>query len=285
MAVSKRLRFEILRRDNHQCRYCGGAAPDVELTVDHVVPTALGGSDEPSNLVAACRDCNGGKSSVPAGAPLVEDVAADAVRWARAMQQAIDEKAQATEERVDLMGWFNAIWCEWTNWRDEPFDTPDGAFQSIPTFISAGLTKADLRELVIVAMNSRATDKWRYFCGCCWKRIRKLQDRAREILTSEEQQDQSAATPLSTRWTLTEITEYESDAIDYALGLIGDERLDAIVQSHDRPACSHGSLGHCGDPVCIVEDAALLMATAQTMKAHLDRDNAVCAEAEALLDG
>lgn len=67
MTVSKRLRFEILRRDNHACRYCGGVAPDATITVDHVVPVALGGSDDPSNLVAACKDCNAGKSSVPAG--------------------------------------------------------------------------------------------------------------------------------------------------------------------------------------------------------------------------
>lgn len=33
MAVSKRLRYEILRRDDHACRYCGDRAPDVKLTV------------------------------------------------------------------------------------------------------------------------------------------------------------------------------------------------------------------------------------------------------------
>lgn len=54
MAVSKRTRYEVLRRDNHTCRYCGGSAPDVRLTVDHVLPVTLGGSDDPSNLVAAC---------------------------------------------------------------------------------------------------------------------------------------------------------------------------------------------------------------------------------------
>lgn len=43
MAVSKRLRFEVLRRDNHACRYCGATPPDVVLTIDHVVQTALGG--------------------------------------------------------------------------------------------------------------------------------------------------------------------------------------------------------------------------------------------------
>lgn len=183
MAVSKRLRFEILRRDNHACRYCGRSAPEVELTIDHVVPTALGGGDEPTNLVTACRDCNGGKSSVPADAHLVADVAQDAARWARAMRQAIEERAQATEDGAELMGWFNSIWCEWTDWRGDIFPAPEGAFLSIPTFIAAGLTKEDLQELLVVAMNGPARDRWAYFCGCCWKRIRKLQDRAAEILS------------------------------------------------------------------------------------------------------
>jgi 5-methylcytosine-specific restriction endonuclease McrA len=63
MTVSKRARYEVLRRDNHTCRYCGGKAPDVALTVDHVTPVALGGTDGPGNLVAACRDCNAGKAA------------------------------------------------------------------------------------------------------------------------------------------------------------------------------------------------------------------------------
>jgi hypothetical protein len=67
MAVSKRLRYEILRRDNHTCRYCGASAPDVPLRVDHVTPVALGGSDKPDNLVASCEACNSGKSSMIEG--------------------------------------------------------------------------------------------------------------------------------------------------------------------------------------------------------------------------
>lgn len=39
MAVTKRTRFEVLRRDNYTCRYCH--ATDNPLTVDHVVPRAL----------------------------------------------------------------------------------------------------------------------------------------------------------------------------------------------------------------------------------------------------
>lgn len=88
MAISKRLRYEILRRDNHTCRYCGASAPDALLELDHVTPTVLGGKDSADNLVTACTACNNGKGSSTPDTPLVADVAQDAVRWAAAMKRA-----------------------------------------------------------------------------------------------------------------------------------------------------------------------------------------------------
>jgi 5-methylcytosine-specific restriction endonuclease McrA len=55
------LRFAILERDAFACRYCGRKPPEVELEVDHLVPRSAGGTDDPSNLVTACFDCNRGK--------------------------------------------------------------------------------------------------------------------------------------------------------------------------------------------------------------------------------
>jgi hypothetical protein len=60
--MSARLRFAVLQRDGHRCVYCGRAAPDVRLHVDHVHPWKLGGTNEMTNLVTACEDCNLGKS-------------------------------------------------------------------------------------------------------------------------------------------------------------------------------------------------------------------------------
>ena len=60
--VGKGLRFRILVRDRFTCRYCGRKAPDVALAVDHVKPRSQGGTSDPGNLVAACTDCNAGKS-------------------------------------------------------------------------------------------------------------------------------------------------------------------------------------------------------------------------------
>jgi hypothetical protein len=61
MTISLTQRFDILERDDFTCRFCGRRAPETELEVDHLHPRSKGGSDEPSNLVAACRTCNQGK--------------------------------------------------------------------------------------------------------------------------------------------------------------------------------------------------------------------------------
>lgn len=58
------LRFEVLKRCGFRCSYCGARPKDgAWLEVDHIVPRAAGGSDEPDNLTAACQACNNGKGA------------------------------------------------------------------------------------------------------------------------------------------------------------------------------------------------------------------------------
>lgn len=63
--MSKKLRFEVMKRDGFTCRYCGANAMTTVLEVDHVVAVASGGTNAAENLVTACRSCNAGKSDVP----------------------------------------------------------------------------------------------------------------------------------------------------------------------------------------------------------------------------
>lgn len=287
MAISRRLRFEILRRDGHACRYCGAMAPDVKLTVDHVVPTTLGGSDDPTNLVTACAPCNAGKSSISPDSGMVEDVAADALRWARAMETAATAMLIERDLVTEMTDRFKAKWNAWSWTRDIPMpDIPvpltgdplidnwcrmnaailgyharpisfqngvltiqvhkgwltevrralkpayfaesfkeaiGSAFESIviadgwdgelprPTrqppgqeevhvplpadwrdsierFISVGLPEDEMYRLITVTMERQGvydSDKFGYFCGCCWRAITDLQEDARRILESE----------------------------------------------------------------------------------------------------
>lgn len=178
MAVSKRLRFEILRRDNHRCKYCG--ATEAPLTVDHVTPEALGGTNDPANLVAACAECNAGKSSVPPDAPLVDDVADIALRWSAAMKRASEQLAAESTDRSDLYQAFKAEWHQ----GNLPCDWPE----TIDRFLNAGLPMEMVLRMAKVAQNKRGAMgyRWSYFCGCCWNRVRELQDRALKLLAEEE---------------------------------------------------------------------------------------------------
>ncbi|MDJ0723944.1 MAG: HNH endonuclease [Prochloraceae cyanobacterium] len=51
-------RREILKRDRHQCQYCGSKK---NLTIDHVIPRSLGGKHCWENVVIACVSCNSRK--------------------------------------------------------------------------------------------------------------------------------------------------------------------------------------------------------------------------------
>lgn len=194
MAVTKSLRYQILRRDNHSCQYCGASAPDAKLTVDHVMPTALGGTDVPTNLVTACRDCNAGKSATPADAALVASVQQDAMRWARAMHVATENAQVRREDRIRI----ERDICQITSAYSVPSYRGGGTvtdylpgdyFVSIDQLLRAGLTDGDITDAVRIAAGARDVrpeNVWRYACGVAWKKVKWLQEDARALIDDED---------------------------------------------------------------------------------------------------
>lgn len=59
--ITKKLRFEVFKRDNFTCQYCGRKAPEVILEIDHILPVAKGGDNSIFNLITCCKECNSGK--------------------------------------------------------------------------------------------------------------------------------------------------------------------------------------------------------------------------------
>lgn len=56
---TKRLRNQIILRDLKTCRYCETFIPiERDITIDHVIPYANGGTTTTDNLVVACFPCN-----------------------------------------------------------------------------------------------------------------------------------------------------------------------------------------------------------------------------------
>jgi hypothetical protein len=50
----------VLARDGHACHHC---ASRENLTLDHIVPWSMGGTDDESNLQTLCQPCNSRKGA------------------------------------------------------------------------------------------------------------------------------------------------------------------------------------------------------------------------------
>lgn len=102
VAVGKKLRFEVFKRDNFTCQYCGAKAPDVILHVDHINPVSKGGGNDILNLLTACAGCNGGKSD-----RLLSDHAE--LEKQRAQLEELNERRQQLEWMLEWRGQLERI--------------------------------------------------------------------------------------------------------------------------------------------------------------------------------
>lgn len=58
--ISEKLRQKIIEQSGNRCGYCLGEQRYIfaPLEIDHILPTAEGGTDDEENLWLACRLCN-----------------------------------------------------------------------------------------------------------------------------------------------------------------------------------------------------------------------------------
>lgn len=192
MAISKRMRFEILRRDNHTCRYCGQTAPDVKLAVDHVLPTALGGTDEPTNLVTACADCNNGKTSTSPDSELVADIDNHALLMQAAYAKAVEAR---NKKRTHVGEHITAALNYWNEVAPKYYAAPIDAKSTLRYFFKMGITLDDVEEAMDITLGRdsvHAKGKWSYFCGIIRNYIKELEESAKDIFAQENPELQPA---------------------------------------------------------------------------------------------
>jgi len=90
--LSKKIRFEVFKRDRFICQYCGRSAPEIVLQIDHIKPVSKGGDNDITNLITSCFDCNSGKRD--------RELSDDAVVKKRKAQ--LDE-LQERQEQIRMM--------------------------------------------------------------------------------------------------------------------------------------------------------------------------------------
>lgn len=167
--LSKRVRFEVFKRDGFVCQYCGAAPPTVLLECDHIVPRAHGGGNEETNLVTACTDCNRGKSHIPLTvAPESLTARAARIEEAEAQLAGYREIALAREARIERDCW--DIIEILTGNREE---TTQETFRAVKQFLG----RLPIDEVMDAAQIARAfrthsdRRRLRYFCGVCWRKV------------------------------------------------------------------------------------------------------------------
>src|SRR5574343_1267798 len=104
--ISKKMRFDVFKRDSFTCIYCGQMPPKVVLEVDHIVPVFEGGKNRMENLVTSCFDCNRGKgkhmlTSVPEG--LLERAAR--IKEGEAQLKAYRKILAERDDRIEKDAW------------------------------------------------------------------------------------------------------------------------------------------------------------------------------------
>jgi hypothetical protein len=168
-SLSKRARFEIFKRDDFTCQYCGGTPPRVTLHVDHITALAEGGDNGDDNLITACADCNLGKGAISLGS----------------VPQSLREKSELVAEREEQLRGYQAILearrvrlleevkrvVEVYEAANPKFTLTDSARHSVQRFVDQ-LGVHAVVEAMEAACNRGVHDEFRYFCAICWRKIR-----------------------------------------------------------------------------------------------------------------
>lgn len=185
-------RFEVFKRDRFTCVYCGRSSPSIVLEIDHVLAVSRGGTDEIDNLVTSCSDCNRGKSdrALEQVAPAL-DMAARAARIAEHEAQITEyakwKAAQREREDRDIQA-LGAVFTKipGTTFRRDGSERWFWQDTSVRKFVRKLGYHGVLDALDLVASRAwawgrargdddlAAEEAWRYFCGCCWGKIRDL---------------------------------------------------------------------------------------------------------------
>lgn len=180
MAIGKKLRFEVFKRDAFRCQYCGRTPPTVTLEADHILAESKGGESHIDNLITSCMDCNQGKGAhdlekLPETLSVKAQIAIEREEQLRAYSEAM----MAIRKRKEADA--NAVDARWSQLLDLKYDDglKEGKLTSVRMFLEH-LALPDVLEAVDIAFSKvppvsgyQDEPTWKYFCGICWRRIKR----------------------------------------------------------------------------------------------------------------
>jgi hypothetical protein len=170
--IGKKLRFDVFKRDDFTCAYCGSTPPSVVLQVDHIFPVSQGGTNSIDNLITSCQPCNIGKgatdlSAIPQSLKEKSELVAEQEAQIKGYYQIMQEK----ESRLEAEMWVIADIIE-TN------SSQDGMKRQWLSSIKRFVSQLGFYETKNAAEIARDKFSWGgkktflYFCGICHNKLR-----------------------------------------------------------------------------------------------------------------
>lgn len=174
--MGNRIRFDVFKRDNFTCQYCGKTPPNAILEIDHINPRSNNGENDMSNLITSCFECNRGKGK----------------NKLTAIPKTLYETAQIKAEKEKQLVAYNKLLLL----IDKRLDKSIERFYEHMDDIGARQGKEDFKrsclrtfferlpEVEVIAafdiswdrfLIQGTYDSWRlykYFCGICWNKIK-----------------------------------------------------------------------------------------------------------------
>lgn len=179
VGLSKKVRFEIFKRDQFRCRYCGKPVGlGVVLEVDHIVPVAEGGTNDPANLVTSCFDCNRGKSKRLLSDPgVIEADHKQRVKAFKEQREQIRALIEYSKDQENLVSELtrDVVRPILESLAEPEKDIPNDWKQSVKLFLEV-LGFVEVQKASMIAADrflfGNANDPFLYFCGICRKSMR-----------------------------------------------------------------------------------------------------------------
>ena len=171
--LSKKLRFDVFKRDGFKCQYCGITPEKEILQVDHIIPVAEGGENDMDNLITSCQPCNLGKGARSLSI-IPESLKEKSEKIAEQEEQIIEYQKTIMDARQRKV---NSAWLV-ADILDPNANEgyPRNNFNSILYFMNQ-LPYEEVVEAADIAVAQDFYQKnrvFKYFCGICNRKIRNL---------------------------------------------------------------------------------------------------------------
>ena len=172
VSLTKKVRFEVFKRDGFRCVYCGGMPPNVLLEADHVVPVSKGGTNHIDNLVCSCYDCNRGKSNNElTNLPDSIQTKAEMLKLKTKQYKELKKLQNDIETLIDAQ--VSEIHDVYRN-AFKKYRLSDKFLLSVRHFVNKLGSDVVKEAMQTACWRHNSDNSIKYFCGICWNIIREI---------------------------------------------------------------------------------------------------------------